>query len=91
MSSMKKGTVSICFRASFLVMYPPLYEGDRVVRGPDWQWGNQGDCGEGTIRTVKDWKGQTGKGVAKCILHLMIGIRVVGQRRPEHVSVWCRQ
>lgn len=49
--------------ASSAVLYPALFPGDRVIRGPDWQWGNQGECGEGTVTMVKDWKGQTGKGV----------------------------
>ena len=44
-------------------LYPKLYEGDRVVKGPDWQWGNQGDCGEGTVLQIKDWKDQVNVGV----------------------------
>lgn len=55
-----------CFCSSILsplVLYPKLYEGDRVVKGPDWQWGNQGDCGEGTVLQIKDWKDQVNVGV----------------------------
>ncbi len=37
--------------------------GDRVTRGPDWQWGNQGGNEEGIVLLIKDWKGVANKGV----------------------------
>lgn len=44
-------------------MYPLLEPGDRVKIGPDWQWGNQGGGGEGTVVRRKEWKGIKDKGV----------------------------
>lgn len=34
-----------------------IYIGDRVVRGPDWKWGDQdgGDGHEGTVRGLRQW------------------------------------
>ena len=46
-----------------VVLYPPLRPGDRVIRGPDWQWGSQGKNEEGVVLCVKDWKGMNDKGV----------------------------
>lgn len=34
--------------------FPPLHIGDRVVRGPDWNWGEQDGHGEGTVISFKD-------------------------------------
>lgn len=34
-----------------------------MIRGPDWQWGNQGNGEEGVVIAVKDWKGLADKGV----------------------------
>ena len=48
---------------SLLVLYPLLEPGDRVIRGPDWQWADQGGGSEGTVVRRKDWKGQKDKGV----------------------------
>ena len=48
---------------SDLVLYPPLHPGDRVIRGPDWQWANQDGNGEGTVVCIKEWKGVPNKGV----------------------------
>lgn len=48
---------------SLLVLFPPLRPGDRVIRGPDWMWGSQGDGEEGVVQYVKDWKGIPQKGV----------------------------
>ena len=50
-------------RFSRIVLYPLLEPGDRVRTGPDWQWGEQGGGGEGTVIRRKDWKGQKDKGV----------------------------
>lgn len=47
-----------------VVLFPPLRVGDRVVRGPDWQWGAQGNNEEGTVVHIKDWKGTTDCGVS---------------------------
>ena len=47
------------------VLYPPLEPGDRVVRGPDWMWGNQGGNAEGTVIRRKEWKGMTDMGVGQ--------------------------
>ena len=30
------------FSFSLLVLYHTLKTGDRVIQGPDWQWGSQG-------------------------------------------------
>lgn len=43
---------------SLLVYYPTLFPGDRVARGPDWQWGNQGNGEEGEVMEIKSWKGK---------------------------------
>lgn len=43
--------------ASASVFYPRLFPGDRVTRGPDWQWGNQGNGEEGEVIEEKSWKG----------------------------------
>lgn len=48
---------------SCIVLYPPLEEGDRVIRGPDWTWGNQDGNGEGTVIRRKEWKGCKDMGV----------------------------
>ena len=48
---------------SDLVLYPPLHPGDRVIRGPDWQWANKDGNGEGTVVCIKEWKGVPNKGV----------------------------
>ena len=48
---------------SLIVLYPLLNPGDRVTRGPDWQWGNQGANGEGTVIRRKEWKGVKDQGV----------------------------
>ena len=42
------------FRAS---KFQDIFIGDRVVRGPDWKWGNQdGGAGlEGTVRGLRQW------------------------------------
>ena len=50
---------------SSLVLYPLLEPGDRVIRGPDWQWGDQGGGSEGTVVRRKEWKGQQNKGVSE--------------------------
>jgi E3 ubiquitin-protein ligase mind-bomb len=44
---------------SQIVLFPALTAGMRVQRGPDWQWAEQdGGIGhQGTILTVKEWKG----------------------------------
>ena len=42
------------------VFYPRLFPGDRVARGPDWQWGNQGNGEEGEVIEEKSWKGVEG-------------------------------
>lgn len=55
-----------------LVLYPLLEPGDRVIRGPDWQWAEQGGGGEGTVVRRKEWKGQKDKGV---------GVGVVRERQ----------
>lgn len=43
-----------------IVLYHPLQVGDRVVQGPDWQWGSQGLGEEGTVMLVKQWKDTEG-------------------------------
>ena len=43
-----------------IVLYYPLQAGDRVVQGPDWQWGSQGLGEEGTVMLVKQWKDTEG-------------------------------
>lgn len=48
---------------SCLVLYHPLKQGDRVVQGPDWQWGSQGLGVEGTVIYLKKWKDSDGIGV----------------------------
>lgn len=52
-----------CSACSFLVLYPPLEPGDRVIRGPDWMWGNQDGNSEGTVIRRKEWKGVKDMGV----------------------------
>lgn len=79
-----------CFCSSIpspLVLYPKLYEGDRVVKGPDWQWGNQGDCGEGTVLQIKNWKDQINVGVPPPFPASTLGPGSLGQRRRERVSL----
>lgn len=48
---------------SSLVLYHPLQVGDRVIQGPDWQWGTQGYGEEGTITLLKRWKDTDGLAV----------------------------
>ena len=36
-----------------------------MIRGPDWQWGDQGGGGEGPVVRRKEWKGQQNKGVGE--------------------------
>ena len=52
----------VCFvsPSSTPVFYPRLFPGDRVARGPDWQWGNQGNGEEGEVIEEKSWKGVEG-------------------------------
>ena len=42
-----------------------ISEGDQVMRGPDWRWGDEdGGVGSfGRVLIVKSWRGQVGKGV----------------------------
>ena len=55
---------------SSLVLYHPLQVGDRVIQGPDWQWGSQGYGEEGTITLLKRWKDTDGLAVGVlCRLH----------------------
>lgn len=49
-----------CFR--------PMDVGTRVVRGPDWKWGNQDD-GEGHVGTVVE--------IGKVIIHLLLFVFMV--------------
>ena len=35
-----------------------------MVRGPDWQWNNQGNNGEGVVEFIKNWKTHPTGGVA---------------------------
>ena len=46
-----------------LVLFPPLHINDRVIRGPDWKWEEQGGNEEGVVICIKDWKGQPNQGV----------------------------
>lgn len=51
------------FSASLLVLYHSLQVGDRVIQGPDWQWGSQGYGEEGTVTLLKRWKDTNGLAV----------------------------
>ena len=66
-------------------LYPLLEPGDRVIRGPDWQWGDQGGGGEGTVVRRKEWKGQQNKGI--CI-HWDNGDDNVYRYGPSTVTTW---
>ena len=48
-----------------LVLFPTIRPGMHVIRGPDWQWGNQdgGPGRQGIVINVKDWKGIPNSGV----------------------------
>lgn len=50
----------ILYEFVIVVLYHPLQVGDRVVQGPDWQWGSQGLGEEGTVMLVKQWKDTEG-------------------------------
>ncbi|XP_074653934.1 E3 ubiquitin-protein ligase MIB2-like [Tubulanus polymorphus] len=56
--SKRSGSNKICSRG--------IFAGAKVVRGPDWDWGNQ-DGGEGRLGKVSDirgWEGESGRSVA---------------------------
>ena len=57
------------FSFSLLVLYPTLKTGDRVIQGPDWQWGSQGFGVEGTIVYLKKWKDSDGVAVFLCFIY----------------------
>lgn len=60
---------------SSLVLYHPLQVGDRVIQGPDWQWGTQGCGEEGTITLLKRWKDTDGLAVGiLSALHDRLGV-----------------
>ena len=61
---MKKNVNQLHFYFLWIVLFPPLHVGDRVVRGPDWQWGAQGNNEEGIVVHIKDWKGIPNCGVS---------------------------
>lgn len=62
-STTTKRPVGLETRIDGAVLYPPLEPGDRVVRGPDWMWGNQDGNSEGTVIRRKEWKGMKDMGV----------------------------
>ena len=61
---MKKNVNQLNWYFLWIVLFPPLHVGDRVVRGPDWQWGAQGNNEEGIVVHIKDWKGIPNCGVS---------------------------
>lgn len=78
------------FASLIQVLYPPLEPGDRVVRGPDWMWGNQDGNSEGTVVRRKEWKGMKDMGVWT-EWGFDVGDRELGQRRKQRVPIRLRE